>query len=209
MAEKIPEHKISHLEKRRLEIKETARKMIIERGLKSVTMKDIALSCGIGRKTLYRFYPNIEALAQEILCDMASSNDSFTNTYRIEGVDMVEKLRNAARAYVGYCNEQQDRMMFYYEYDYYFRKPGRELIHDYWRAKPNSFFTILEKGISRGSLGFNAEQAYKISLTIPLAIIALAQRILPRAEVYRIEYGYEMEDIYQLADLLVLGIIRK
>ena len=41
---------------------DTAAALVAERGLRSVTMSEIAANTGIGRATLYKYFPNVEAI---------------------------------------------------------------------------------------------------------------------------------------------------
>ena len=41
---------------------DTAATLVAERGLRSVTMSEIAANAGIGRATLYKYFPNVEAI---------------------------------------------------------------------------------------------------------------------------------------------------
>ena len=43
-------------------ILETTAALVAERGLRSVTMSEIAAETGIGRATLYKYYPSVEAI---------------------------------------------------------------------------------------------------------------------------------------------------
>jgi AcrR family transcriptional regulator len=43
-------------------ILDTAARLVTERGLRSVTMSQIAEEVGIGRATLYKYYPDVEAI---------------------------------------------------------------------------------------------------------------------------------------------------
>lgn len=52
---------------RELEILKTAQKLIIHHGYHKVTMKDIADACRISRPTLYKSFPNKEAVISELI----------------------------------------------------------------------------------------------------------------------------------------------
>ena len=43
-------------------ILETTARLVAERGLRSVTMSQIAEEAGIGRATLYKYFPDVEAI---------------------------------------------------------------------------------------------------------------------------------------------------
>lgn len=197
------------MEKRRVKIKNIAKKMIAERGIARTTMKDIALACNIGRKTLYRFYSNIESIVQEIMYDLVISTESFSNTYEVEGTTSPEKLEHLILSYCNFFIERKELLLFYYEYDYHFRMINTNIIHDLWKKKPNIFYQILVEGIDNGSFSISKEKAHSISITIANTVLGLAQRIGIREEVYKVEHDYTVDNIKELAELLVHGVVKK
>lgn len=52
----------AHRHEVRSAVVETTAKLVAEHGLRSVTMSQIALETGIGRATLYKYFPGVEAI---------------------------------------------------------------------------------------------------------------------------------------------------
>ena len=58
-------------------ILDTARKVFVEKGYKSVTMKDIVEACGISRGGLYLYFDSTEQILLEILQMEAEETDDI------------------------------------------------------------------------------------------------------------------------------------
>ena len=72
-------------------ILETARKVFVEKGFKSVTMKDIVEACEISRGGLYLYFENTEQILMEVLqMEAAETDDVFTE--RIEQGDTAADI---------------------------------------------------------------------------------------------------------------------
>lgn len=198
--------KTAHLEKRRKLILDRAYKMIVKNGIAKTTMKDIAIECEIGRKTLYRFFSSIEEIANVIIKNIATSPESFAMTYEPKGSNGYEKLESSIKQWYNFCIQHKDYMFFYYEYDHYFREPKEKKMHDFWKKKPNMFRDYLSEGIKDGSLNLKESQVETLGMTIPLSIVSTVQRVILREDVYKYENNYGLENINELVDLLVMGL---
>ena len=192
--------------RRRQQILAIARTLIVEKGIANTTMQEIAIAAEIGRKTLYRYFANMEQIAQEIMASLINSPQSFSNTIVAEGKNGREKLRNVCLAYCAYCVANPSLMLFYYEYDYHFRQPHDHGLHQAWAQRPNIFINLLEEGIADGSLELSREKVQVIGVTLPNTIIASAQRLICRETVYKLEYNYSLQDLHVVAELLIDGI---
>ena len=72
-------------------ILETARKVFVEKGFKSVTMKDIVEACEISRGGLYLYFDSTEQILMEVLqMEAAETDDVFTE--RIEQGDTAADI---------------------------------------------------------------------------------------------------------------------
>ena len=72
-------------------ILDTARKVFVEKGFKSVTMKDIVEACEISRGGLYLYFENTEQILMEVLqMEAAETDDVFTE--RIEQGDTAADI---------------------------------------------------------------------------------------------------------------------
>ncbi len=66
-------------------ILDTARKVFVEKGYKSVTMKDIVEACGISRGGLYLYFDSTEQILLEILQMEAEETDDIFSENITEG----------------------------------------------------------------------------------------------------------------------------
>ena len=72
-------------------ILDTARKVFVEKGFKSVTMKDIVEACEISRGGLYLYFDSTEQILMEVLqMEAAETDDVFTE--RIEQGDTAADI---------------------------------------------------------------------------------------------------------------------
>lgn len=191
---------------RRRAILAVGRDFIARRGVAGSTMQDIALAVGIGRKTLYRYFANVETLAQAVMAGIIESGETFGRGFVPPGGDGRERLRAACRAYCEHCLANPELLRFYYEYDYHFRRPHSLAIHRAWSGRPNIFHELALEGAADGSLRIDAERARLVGVALPNAILASAQRLACRGEVLELEYGYRLGDLPVLADMLVDGL---
>ena len=68
----ISERKEREKEKRRAFILDTARRLILERGIDSVSMQDIATACELSKGTLYLYFDNKQSLLEEFFHEAGS-----------------------------------------------------------------------------------------------------------------------------------------
>jgi TetR/AcrR family transcriptional regulator, mexCD-oprJ operon repressor len=64
------------------------------------SMNEIAETAGVGRATLYRYFPNRQALWDEVAVDAVSKVGERLQQARLDGVAIEEGLRRAIRALV-------------------------------------------------------------------------------------------------------------
>lgn len=65
------------------------------------SMSDVAETAGVARATVYRYFPNREALLDELAHTAASAVEDHLTSARIDGVDPEEGIARAVRALVG------------------------------------------------------------------------------------------------------------
>lgn len=79
----------SHRHEVREAIQDSAARLVSEQGLRSVTMSQIAQETGIGRATLYKYFPNVESILQawherqihDHLQELADASESTTDPF--------------------------------------------------------------------------------------------------------------------------------
>lgn len=181
------------------QILETAREMILERGILATEMKDIAAVMGCSRSTLYRHFPSksdiLLALAQEALDTIFHSFRLPENARFINGYDA---LSWQLTAFVEALLTHVDEVTFLRDFDCVYTKafpstPGGERYRDYIGSwKENVLLDNYRRGVEDGSIRPAADPNLQL-LTMVHSCLALAQRVLPREQVFLEEYGYGQE----------------
>jgi AcrR family transcriptional regulator len=91
----------SHRREVRTAIIETAAALVTERGLLAVTMSHIAEETGIGRATLYRYFPDVEAILRAWHERQIESHLDQLVEVRRQASDAGHALRAVLEAYAG------------------------------------------------------------------------------------------------------------
>jgi AcrR family transcriptional regulator len=94
--------------RRRGEILDAATGLFAEHGYRCTDLQDVADRLGVGKGTLYRYFPTKEALFQaavdRVMMRLRSAIDAV-----IEGIDEpLERLARAVRAYLAYFDEHPE-----------------------------------------------------------------------------------------------------
>lgn len=89
----------AHRETVRETILETAWRLVGERGLAAVTMSQIAEQAGIGRATLYKYFPDVEAILLAWHERQVDAHLTQLAAIRDRHHDPVERLRTVLTAY--------------------------------------------------------------------------------------------------------------
>ena len=84
---------------------ETAAALVAERGLRSVTMSEIAAHTGIGRATLYKYFPNVEAILLAWHEREISRHLDYLAKVRDRGGEPAERLEAVLEAYARIAHE--------------------------------------------------------------------------------------------------------
>jgi AcrR family transcriptional regulator len=91
----------------RVAILETAAALVAERGLLSVTMSEIAEKTGIGRATLYKYFPDVEAILLAWHERQISGHLEYLAEVRERAADAGERLEAVLEAYALVAHESQ------------------------------------------------------------------------------------------------------
>lgn len=108
--------------KRKSEILEAAKQLLIERGYYNVNMSDIAKNISVTRQTLYKYFDSIDkiifALQIELLSDMVKINDY--NELRKQSP--VDAIINCIIGCLKYAENHPDETALMFSFDSYNRK---------------------------------------------------------------------------------------
>lgn len=183
---------------------DAAFRLFAERGISGTSMHDIAARAGMGRRTVYRYFASVEAVAVEIFKNAIFTGDDSRPWPT--GMTAYAKIEALARGMHRLAADNEALARFFIEYDYHFSEADQIEVHELIRSRPNRFASLLEEGVADGSVAARREDIPRLAVTIPNAILALVLRVIYREAVYKLEYGYDREDAAQLIDLILAGI---
>ncbi len=144
-----------------IKVCEAARESFKEKGIVGTQMKELAEKIGIGRATLYRYFPSIEPIAFKVatsyMKDIYEAEAEFVREHENDFENGFELLYNAKKHYAKYWMENVDREKFFAQFDSIYPPPYPESpeTQEYQReierqqALDNS---LLERGIKDGSI---------------------------------------------------------
>ena len=95
----------SHRREVREAIIDTTAALVSEQGLLSVTMSRIAEETGIGRATLYKYFPDVEAILSAWHDRQITGHLQYLGKVRDQAGDAVEKLEAVLEAYAFISHE--------------------------------------------------------------------------------------------------------
>lgn len=98
---------------------ETTAALVAERGLRAVTMSEIAEKAGIGRATLYKYFPDVETILAAWHQDQIAKHLAHLNQTRDEATTPAGRLETVLTAY---AHIQRERVRHHHDQPH-----GREL----------------------------------------------------------------------------------
>ncbi len=191
----------------------TARRLFTEKGILNTEMKDIGKAAGIGRSTLYRHFSCKESilfiLAKEALIRFTKSSKLrdglvFENGYeelRWQFYQMTDSMMNHI-----------EDVIFLRDFDVMFSKEFPEVqesnsYEDYVRSREmiREMKLSYERGMADGSIKKTDDMEF-VLITMVNGCMAMAQRILPREQVYVAEVDHGREIVEKHLELMLQGI---
>jgi AcrR family transcriptional regulator len=97
----------THRREVRAAILETTVALVVEHGLLSVTMSQIAEETGIGRATLYKYFPDVEAILREWHKGQITAHLRYLAEVRDRAGDAVERLEAVLEGYALISHESR------------------------------------------------------------------------------------------------------
>jgi AcrR family transcriptional regulator len=137
--------KIPDIEKRQ-KILDRSRSLFLMRGVSSLTMEEIASLQGISKKTLYRYFPNKNALVSAAIEEkIAEVAQKIARIARIKDLSFLEKIREILRTVSRQMAELGEGLIR----DLYYNQP--ELWARIDRYRQEHVFVIIEKLLGEGA----------------------------------------------------------
>lgn len=184
----------------RTSIQKEAERRFFQEGITSTEMKQIAMSVGISRSTLYRHYPQ---KAQLVFLSMANL---LLNHYNESALRIVksrasglDKLMECLYSYMSMLRDYPDRLRFINEFDQLYAGKYPDIAeNEYFVASMQRIVgayrqTILE-GQRDGSIRTDIPADTLASVAINMAA-GMAQRVLVRSEHIEMEHGVPVNTI--------------
>ena len=133
---------------------EKARQVFVEKGYRSVTMKDIIEACEISRGGLYLYFPSTKEIFLEVLKQEQESGDDVFSTQIGEDstiVDILELFFAAQKAEL--LNSKDNLAMAIYEYYFAHKPEGEEnFLRTQFEAAVQALTQLIEMGVDAGEL---------------------------------------------------------
>jgi len=104
----IPERKSREREERRRLILESAKDLILERGVGALSMQDIADATELSKATLYLYFDNKEAILTRILDEAEESFIAYVEARIDPATSGIEALRTLWASYIDLFSESRD-----------------------------------------------------------------------------------------------------
>lgn len=183
-----------------------AQEMFLSLGYAQVEMKDVAARSGISRSTLYRHFPSKESLAFYVSLSIFQSQQLCYSGPLPEGSGL-DRLAFAVRKTAQLLSLRRAQVAYLTQFDIVFsgNYPDMEVSNyyeSYVRSMGRPFLQLMEEGMADGSIR-PLKDPMLAAITLSNALLALAQRVLPREEHFRREQGYGAEMLTELAETLI------
>lgn len=135
-------------------IVEKARQVFMEKGYRSVTMKDIIEACEISRGGLYLYFPSTQEVFLEVLKQEQESGDDVFSTQIGEEstpADILELFFAAQKAEL--LNSKDNLAMAIYEYNFAHKPDGKDnFFRTQFEAAVQALTQLIEMGVDSGEL---------------------------------------------------------
>ncbi len=141
-------------QQKRKYIIEKARQVFVEKGYRSVSMKDIIEACEISRGGLYLYFPSTKEIFLEVLKQEQETGDDVFSTHIKEdstAADILELFFLAQKAEL--LNTKDNLAMATYEYYFAHRPEGKEnFLRAQFEAAVEALTQLIEMGDEDGEL---------------------------------------------------------
>ncbi len=201
----IEERKTREKEKRRYLILRKAKRLILERGIGSFSMQDIALACELSKATLYLYFENKEAILIEILEEAISEfTQVASQRIPVEGTGL-QALQALWATYLELLGESQDLVILtgiknYLDPEFPFG--DAQASEKFTRATAglvDLIESLLHRGMSDGSV-YNSEASGRQARTVIMIATAVIDTVsrVPRPQRDTVLMRNSMRNTFEL-----------
>jgi AcrR family transcriptional regulator len=192
---------------------EEAKARFLSDGIAATEIKKIADATGIGRSTLYRYFPSKEQLAVFVAIEMIEQFLFADFVDQIDpSLDGYGKIRAFCGMYVARLQERPDLLRFFLEYDFLFSIgnadiPERRSYEDRLVSEIEAIASFLREGQADGSVRAGVDPIVFTIMFIHSAV-GMAQRFLTRTVREGDRYGIDISALFDMQIELILRAIR-
>jgi AcrR family transcriptional regulator len=203
-----------HHDRQRECILKAGEKLFILNGIEATQITEIAAESGMTRATIYKYFPNKQEIAWEILKTFFEALRDFSELEKwSEQWTGFERVEAFISSLFSFFWEDLDRARFMAQFDQiYAGKWDADRMVNLLRdvlGERNRFLTrAVDEGRNDGSLRSNLNPEL-VSVTIINLFIGLERRLASMPSHVEAEYGQSVKDIYREACQLVLEGIRE
>ncbi len=184
-------------ETKRKEIALVCKNILLKKGIKNITVSELAKAAGIGKGTVYEYFNNKEDIVFEIV-------NSFIDEYNKDLLKRIEKAKNTLEKFLIFFE-------FFYKYNEFINhykeflaisltNPSKEMLE--FKTKTKKFYylvleNILKEGIKNKELKQNAVKFKKIIYNMAIGLF-IETETTNLVKDKRKEFEKELKLIYQL-----------
>ena len=199
----IIERKKREREKRRNQILEVAKALILDRGVPAISMQDIADEAELSKATIYLYFQSKEAILSEILGTSADAFIAYAEGRLEAASDGLSAIKILRESYLGFFVESPDIFICTGIKNYIPPAPAsagseiEELQHD--RKIRRLIAKVLKRGCDDGTLeaSIDPDRIARIVVMITMAIVDNIAR-LPRSERDAKLIREDMQDTFEI-----------
>ena len=200
-------------EARQRKILQTAQEIFLKRGLVDAQMAEVASEVGIGRRTLYRYFPTKEQLALAVEIDLLDrlSEEIIRLFADISGTGFDKVTIVIKRSIELLTNQFREEVKFMGQFDNYFSKEYPSEVFSQKIKEINSkaisaMAAMIQEGVEDGSISKTIDPE-SVATTVSNMLLAMAQRIVIRGHHLKEEISITPESmLHQLSDLILIAL---
>ena len=186
---------------------EAAKKLFLEKGIASVTIKDFATEIGVGEATIYRYFSKkhniVLAVAMRLEDEVYKQYFNFKN-----GVNGYEKINSFYQSYLTVFDEHKDFYRFISEFDSYIISEDCLSLDEYERGLMpfyNSFIESYNEGIKDGTIS-EVEDINYFYLSTTHSLLALCKKLASDEILKQDMRSNKHEEIKTLIDVIMFRL---
>lgn len=180
-------------------IKQRAHDLVMQYGIRSVSMDDIANSLGISKKTIYQYYADKDGLVEEVVSALLKCNQEQCNKDRTLAKNAIHEVFLARDMMAEMFRTMNPSLLF----DMQKYHPAA---YDRFQRHKNEFiYTIIRSNLQRGI----SEELYREDLNIDLvARFRVDSMLLPFVPEFQSHTRLSLAEVQEeLLELFLYGLV--